>query len=166
MGKPAVVPSPPGSSAVMSWQITEGSTHHRRGRAASLFTARPGASVPSIQKPRRNLAAWLVEAPGHLSHDGNNALLQQCFRPMGLPGSTRFPAEDRKVSYKLRSKRKNNFLGLFLIDRADVDPHWVCLGCHNLCQHVRSSPRGHNQPSVQTPWSSGGICVCPAFSHV
>lgn len=74
-------------------------------------------------------------------------------------------AEDQRECYKLPSKKNDNFLGLFLIDRADVDPYFIYLGFHNLVSPCETSTQGHNQPSMETPWGDGGVCVCPANIH-
>ena len=77
----------------------------------------------------------------------NNALLQQtAFIPMEDVLKHMVPrAEDQKECYKLPRNKNDNFLGLFLIDSADVDPHWVYVGFHNLV-----SPREIVTPGTQS----------------
>ena len=74
-------------------------------------------------------------------------------------------AEDQRECYKLPSKKNDYFLGLFLIDRADVDPHFVYLGFHNLVSPYETGTPGRSQPSVETPCRPGGVCVCPTNIH-
>lgn len=69
-------------------------------------------------------------------------------------------AEDQRECYKLPSKKNDNFLGLFLIDRADVNPHSIYLGFHNLV-----SPRETSTPGTQSDLHGDtleerrGLCV-------
>lgn len=88
-------------------------------------------AFPALIKPCWNPSAWTSGRPQGISINSNvnNALLQQSvFIPVEDVLEHTVPrAEDQRVCYKLPSKKNDHFLGLFLIDRADVDPHTLHL---------------------------------------
>lgn len=128
--------------------------------------ASPRASIPRIAETCR--LGWRAASSGLHREHRRSALVPRSIHPRELSAARGSPAGDQRTSRKPPRREEGNFLGLFLIDRADGDPHWVYLGFHNWCHHIRLSPQGHRQPPpylathTQTQWSSGGTCV----SHI
>lgn len=140
--------TPPQRIQLWAGKLPKGLTHDFMIQRCLLIChgkAREPA-FPALIKPCWNPPAWSSRRPQVVSINSNvnkTLLPPSVFIPMEDVLEHMVPrAEDQRECYKLPSKKNDNFLGLFLIDRADVDPHFVYLGFHNLVSPCETSTPG------------------------